>query len=43
MARPIFHPLIVKNIRQETADCVSVAFDIPSDLQPQYQFVPGQY
>jgi len=43
MARPIFHALSVKNIRRETADCVSISFDIPADLQAQYKFVPGQY
>ena len=43
MARPIFHPLAVKNIRKETEDCVSVSFEIPSELQGQYQFIPGQY
>lgn len=41
MAR--FHTLKVKDIRRETADAVSVAFDIPPQLQPEYQFKQGQY
>lgn len=41
MAR--FHSLKVKDIRRETADAVSVAFDIPPQLQPEYLFKQGQY
>jgi ring-1,2-phenylacetyl-CoA epoxidase subunit PaaE len=41
--RPKFHPLTVSDIRRETADCVSVAFHIPTELKESYQFVPGQY
>ena len=41
MAR--FHSLKIKDIRRETADAVSVAFDIPLALQPEYQFKQGQY
>ncbi|MBS1636646.1 MAG: 2Fe-2S iron-sulfur cluster binding domain-containing protein [Bacteroidetes bacterium] len=41
MAR--FHTLKVKDIRRETADAVSVAFDIPPQLQTEYQFKQGQY
>ena len=41
MAR--FHTLKVKDIRRETADAVSVAFDVPPQLQPEYQFKQGQY
>ena len=37
-----FHQLIVKNIRQETADCVSIAFQIPQDLKEVYTFTQGQ-
>jgi ring-1,2-phenylacetyl-CoA epoxidase subunit PaaE len=46
----IFHKLKIKDIRQETADCVSIAFDIPPssrDKVPQYQsdfsYIQGQY
>ncbi len=41
--RPKFHELKVKDIRRETVDCVSVAFDIPVELQENYQFKAGQY
>jgi ring-1,2-phenylacetyl-CoA epoxidase subunit PaaE len=41
MAR--FHTLKVKDIRRETAEAVSVAFDVPPKLQPEYQFKQGQY
>jgi ring-1,2-phenylacetyl-CoA epoxidase subunit PaaE len=37
-----FHPLTIKDIRKETADCVSIAFDIPDELKPLYQFTQGQ-
>lgn len=40
---PRFYPLQVKDIRQETDDTISIAFDIPSDLQPDYAFKAGQY
>ncbi|MFY7708379.1 MAG: 1,2-phenylacetyl-CoA epoxidase subunit PaaE [Flavobacteriales bacterium] len=41
--RPKFHELKVKDVRRETVDCVSVAFDIPVELQENYQFKAGQY
>lgn len=41
MAR--FHTLKVKDIRRETADAVSVAFDVPAQAQPEFQFKQGQY
>ncbi len=41
MAR--FHTLKVKDIKRETADAVSVAFDIPAMQQPEFQFKQGQY
>ncbi|MEO6818975.1 MAG: 1,2-phenylacetyl-CoA epoxidase subunit PaaE [Ginsengibacter sp.] len=37
-----FHQLRVKDIRQETADCVSIAFDIPGDLKEDFRFIQGQ-
>ncbi|HMQ46829.1 MAG TPA: phenylacetate-CoA oxygenase/reductase subunit PaaK [Saprospiraceae bacterium] len=40
---PKFHPLTVKEIRFETKDCVSLAFEIPEALKADYSFVPGQY
>src|SRR4051812_42410513 len=38
-----FHPLKVKDVRKETADCVSVAFEIPKELHEEYKFKPGQH
>lgn len=40
---PTFHTLTIKDIRQETADCVSVAFDVPTELKTEFDFIPGQY
>jgi len=39
----IFHKLRVKEVRRETVDAVSVAFDIPNELEKEFQFLPGQY
>lgn len=41
MAR--FHSLKVKDIRRETAEAVSVAFEVPPQQQPEYLFKQGQY
>lgn len=41
MAR--FHKLKVKEIKRETADAVSVAFEVPAPQQPEYLFKQGQY
>ncbi len=38
-----FHPLLIKDIRRETADCVSIAFDIPEALKTEFAFTQGQY
>lgn len=40
---PTFHSLTVKEVRRETADCVSVAFETPESLKAGYDFIPGQY
>jgi ring-1,2-phenylacetyl-CoA epoxidase subunit PaaE len=40
---PKFHPLTVSDVRRETEDTVSVAFDIPADLAVDYQFKQGHY
>lgn len=37
-----FHPLRVKKIQKETADCVSVEFDVPESLTESFQFKQGQ-
>ena len=43
MAKTDFYPLMVSDVRKETKDCVSVAFDIPSDAGEYFNFTPGQY
>lgn len=40
---PVFHTLSIADIRRETADAVSIAFEIPADLRAAYQFSAGQY
>ncbi len=39
----IFYKLQVKEIRKETIDAVSVAFEIPEHLKKEFRFIPGQY
>lgn len=39
----IFYKLQVKEIRRETVDSVSVAFEIPDHLKKEFQFIAGQY
>ena len=38
-----FQSLKVKEVLKETTDCVSIAFDIPENLQNEFQFTQGQY
>lgn len=38
-----FHKLNIKDIHRETADCVSIAFDVPEVLKPEFAFTQGQY
>ncbi len=38
-----FNKLSIKDIRKETADCVSIAFDIPKDLEKTFFFTHGQH
>jgi ring-1,2-phenylacetyl-CoA epoxidase subunit PaaE len=40
---PAFHSLRVKDVRRETADTVSVAFEVPEELNDAYVFAPGQH
>lgn len=40
---PAFHPLTIADIRRETADCVSIAFDVPESLKTEFAFQHGQY
>ena len=37
-----FHRLTVKDIKRETADCVSIAFDVPEELKDEFKFIQGQ-
>lgn len=38
-----FHSLQVAGITQETADCVSVVFEVPASLRSEYDYIQGQY
>jgi ring-1,2-phenylacetyl-CoA epoxidase subunit PaaE len=38
-----FHSLKIKDVRRETAQCVSIAFDIPKDLKDEFAYKQGQY
>ena len=40
-AKAQFQPLTVREVRRETSDSVSVAFDVPSG--GSFRFIPGQY
>ena len=37
-----FHKLLVKDIKKETPECVSIAFDIPGESEKDFHFFPGQ-
>jgi ring-1,2-phenylacetyl-CoA epoxidase subunit PaaE len=37
-----FRKLRVSDIRRETNDCVSVAFDVPDQLREEFRFIQGQ-
>lgn len=41
--RARFHPLTIAEARRETADAVSLAFDVPEPLRETFRFIPGQY
>lgn len=38
-----FHTLSIKDIRQETPDCVSIAFEVPDQLRKDFAYLPGQH
>jgi len=40
---PKFHQLKIADIREETEDTVSIAFEVPTELKEEYQFISGQY
>ena len=43
MATPQFHTLRIREVRPETADAVSVAFEVPVELREQFRFTQGQF
>jgi ring-1,2-phenylacetyl-CoA epoxidase subunit PaaE len=40
---PSFLKLIIKEVKRETKDAVSILFNVPEELKPDYQFIAGQY
>ena len=38
-----FHPLCIAEVRRETADAVSIRFEVPADLAQTYAFKAGQH
>jgi ring-1,2-phenylacetyl-CoA epoxidase subunit PaaE len=40
---PSFKKLIIKEVKRETKDAVSILFNVPEELKPNYIFVAGQY
>jgi ring-1,2-phenylacetyl-CoA epoxidase subunit PaaE len=40
---PKFHSLRIREVRRETPECVSLAFDVPPELVAEYRFVQGQH
>ncbi|TPD71980.1 ferredoxin--NADP reductase [Flavobacterium microcysteis] len=38
-----FYKLTIKEVRRETKDAVSVLFNVPLELKPNYNFIAGQY
>ena len=40
---PKFHRLTIRDLRRETADAISMAFDVPAAMATDYAFAPGQY
>ncbi|HYV54824.1 MAG TPA: 1,2-phenylacetyl-CoA epoxidase subunit PaaE [Chitinophagaceae bacterium] len=37
-----FHKLVVKEVRRETPECVSVLFDVPEEIKKDFAFKQGQ-
>jgi ring-1,2-phenylacetyl-CoA epoxidase subunit PaaE len=38
-----FYTLKIKDIVRQTDEAVSLSFDVPQDLQPQFRYIQGQY
>ncbi len=43
MATPQFHPLRIRDVRPETADAVTVSFEVPPELRDAFRFTQGQF
>jgi len=41
--KPSFHTLKIAEIRQETSDAISIAFEIPDNIKPLFEYQAGQY
>ena len=39
----VFYKLPIKEVRRETVEAVSIAFDVPEHLKGEFEFIPGQY
>ena len=42
-AVPVFHALTVRDVRKETDEATSLAFEVPAELKDAYSFIQGQY
>ena len=40
---PSFKKLIIKEVKRETKDAVSILFNVPEEFKPNYTFIAGQY
>jgi ring-1,2-phenylacetyl-CoA epoxidase subunit PaaE len=40
---PRFHRLTISEVRRETSDAASLAFQVPASLRDDYRYEPGQY
>ena len=40
---PSFKKLIVKEVKRETKDAVSILFNVPEEFKTNYTFIAGQY
>jgi len=38
-----FYKLQIKEVKRETANAISILFNVPSELKPAFQFIAGQY
>lgn len=40
---PLFKKLIIKEVKRETSNAVSILFNVPEEFKPDYTFIAGQY